>query len=84
MVKRTLQGNNAVLHDFELELRKAGIGAWFHRPRWATQSHCALIRTDEVAEGACRFVASATGEDDFVALERAFEAWQAGWSDQTR
>ena len=72
----TLEGQNAVLHDFELELRQAGIGAWFHRPREATQSHCALIRVDEVAEGACRFVAAATGEDDFVALERAVEAWR--------
>ena len=77
MAKLTLEGQNAVLHDFEAELATAGIGAWFHRMKDDTVSHCALIRTDEVAKGVCRFVASATGEDDFIALERAFDAWRA-------
>ena len=65
-----------MLHDFELELKRAGIGAWFHRPRDATTSHCLLLRIDEVAEGTCRFVTSGVGEDDFVALEREVDVWR--------
>jgi hypothetical protein len=76
MAKLTLQGQHAVLHDFEFELRQAGIGAWFHRPRTAAVSHCLLLRIGEVKKGSCRYVTSATGEDDFVALERAFDAWR--------
>ena len=77
MGKRTLEGQNAVLHDFEAELAAAGIGAWFHRMKGDAVSHVALIRVDDVPEGTCRFVASATGEDDFIALERAVDAWRA-------
>ena len=77
MAKYTLEGQNAVLHDFEAELRQAGIGASFHRPRTASVSHCLLLRIGDVEEGSCRYVTSATGEDDFVALERAFDAWRA-------
>ena len=76
VAKYTLEGQNAVLHDFEAQLKRAGIGAWFHRPRDAAHSHCALIRIDDVPDDTCRFVTSATGRDDCIALERAVDTWR--------
>ena len=74
----TLEGANAIIDDLEAELRQAGIGAWFHRPAKATRSHCVLLRIADVAEGSCPFVVSATGATDYVAIQKAVEAWRAG------
>ena len=76
----TLEGTNANINELEAELKAAGIGAWFHRPAKATRTHCVLLRVADVAEGSCPFVVSATGATDYVAIQKAVEAWRVSAS----
>jgi hypothetical protein len=77
MVEYTLEGATGIIEDLEAELRKEGIGAWFHRPATAVRTHCVLLRVADVAEGSCPFVVSATGATDYVAIQKAVDAWRA-------